>query len=109
VYPDDRTDVNMSHDIKNHISWGNKKLPKSVRRHSLLSVIKFFVIGRTSPGMVRWWTFSECLTCFISPCVADWEPCCCVVVLYFSGGFENCICIHGRTCKEKRVRNEKLE
>ncbi|XP_078376385.1 N-acetyl-beta-glucosaminyl-glycoprotein 4-beta-N-acetylgalactosaminyltransferase 1-like [Oculina patagonica] len=28
VYPDDRTDVNMSHDIKNHISWGNKKLQK---------------------------------------------------------------------------------
>ena len=46
VYPDDRTDVNMSHDIKNHISWGNKKLPKNVRHHSsILSVIKFFVNG----------------------------------------------------------------
>lgn len=44
VYPDDRTDVNMSHDIKNHISWGNKKLQKIVRHHSLLSVFKFFVI-----------------------------------------------------------------
>ncbi|XP_067020952.1 N-acetyl-beta-glucosaminyl-glycoprotein 4-beta-N-acetylgalactosaminyltransferase 1-like [Acropora muricata] len=29
VYPDDKTDVNMSHDINNHISWGNEKLPKN--------------------------------------------------------------------------------
>lgn len=31
VYPDDKTDVNMSHDINNHISLGNKKLPKEVK------------------------------------------------------------------------------
>ncbi|KAJ7354723.1 hypothetical protein OS493_030499 [Desmophyllum pertusum] len=29
VFPDDRTDINMSHDINNHISWGNKKLQKN--------------------------------------------------------------------------------
>ncbi|XP_058972878.2 beta-1,4-N-acetylgalactosaminyltransferase 3 [Pocillopora verrucosa] len=29
VFPNDRTDVNMSHDVKNHISWGNKKLEKN--------------------------------------------------------------------------------
>ena len=45
VYPDDRTDVNMSHDIKNHISWGNKKLPKSVR-HTDITV--YYVLLRDS-------------------------------------------------------------
>ena len=32
-----------------------------------------------------------------------------VQLFYLSGGFENCICIHGRTCEEKRVRKEKLQ
>ncbi|XP_068742280.1 N-acetyl-beta-glucosaminyl-glycoprotein 4-beta-N-acetylgalactosaminyltransferase 1-like isoform X2 [Montipora capricornis] len=40
VFPDDKSDVNMSHVINDHISWGNKKIPKKESLQIVSSYMK---------------------------------------------------------------------